>query len=73
MSNDESKTILTIRRTPGGAVDANYYYRVGKRRHDEELDRTMRQTIRRARSAVRAFFRGRSIGSFLNLETTWQI
>lgn len=73
MSNSKMEKIHPIRRTAGGAIDTDYYYRLGKQRHDEELNQAMRQMIKRMRSAVRAFFRGRTVGSFLNLERTWQI
>lgn len=61
----------TVRRTPGGAVDVDYYYQRGKQMHDRELDRIMGHIAERAKSALRKLFYAGQIGTALKPEEGW--
>ena len=65
MAQYEPRTARPVRRTPGGAVDSEYYYRIGKQRHDEELDEAVRHGIEWVRRAFRNMMRAGEIGTTL--------
>lgn len=73
MTPKEQMKTQSIRRTRGGAVDADYYYRRGKQMHDEEFDQAINRMAARVRNALQILFHAGEIGSVLNVEKTWEV
>jgi len=65
MVHIKSGNSQTVRRTPCGALDTDYYYRIGKQRHDRELDEAVSNELGRIVRMFRRLFHAGEIGTTL--------